>query len=163
MILYGLMLIFFSSCGVYSFTGASISPDVKTVSVAYFDNTASLVVPTLSQSLTESLKDRIILQTSLSVTRDQQADLEFEGQITDYTIRPLAIQGNETAAQNRLTISVKVTFVNNKDEQKNFQTTFTRYADYPGDRNLADVENDLIKTINAQLIDDIFNKAFVNW
>lgn len=151
-----------SACKIYSFSGASISPDTKTVFVGYIENNSALVNPTLSQSLTESLKDRIVSQTGLSLVRTS-ADIEFEGNIIDYTVKPIAIQGNEYASQNRLTISVKIKFVNNKDESKNFEQTFTRYSDYPGTSNLANVESELIKTINTQLIDDIFNKAFVNW
>jgi hypothetical protein len=78
-------------------------------------------------------------------------------------VKPIAIQGNEYASQNRLTITVKIKFTNNKDESKNFEQAFTRYSDFPGTSNLANVEAELIKTINTQLIDDIFNKAFVNW
>ncbi len=160
--LFILMVLSLSACKIYSLSGASISPDTKTVSVAYIENNAALVNPTLSQTLTESLKDRIVSQTGLQLIRTT-ADLDFEGTIVDYTIKPLAIQGNEFAAQNRLTISVKIRFSNNKDESKNFEQVFTRYADYPGTQNLSTVEADLIKTINTQLIDDIFNKAFVNW
>lgn len=151
-----------SACKIYSLSGASISPDTKTVSVAYIENNAALVNPTLSQALTESLKDRIVSQTGLQLLRTT-ADLDFEGTIIDYTIKPIAIQGNEFASQNRLTISVKIKFSNNKDETKSFEQVFTRYTDYPGTQNLANVEAELIKTINTQLIDDIFNKAFVNW
>jgi len=157
-----LMVLCLSACKIYSLSGASISPDTKTVSVAYIENNAALVNPTLSQTLTESLKDRIVSQTGLQLIRTT-ADLDFEGTIVDYSIKPLAIQGNEFAAQNRLTISVKIRFSNNKDESKNFEQVFTRYADYPGTQTLSTVEADLIKTINTQLIDDIFNKAFVNW
>lgn len=156
------MVLCLSACKIYSLSGASISPDTKTVSVAYIENNAALVNPTLSQTLTESLKDRIVSQTGLQLIRTT-ADLDFEGTIVDYSIKPLAIQGNEFAAQNRLTISVKIRFSNNKDESKNFEQVFTRYADYPGTQTLSTVEADLIKTINTQLIDDIFNKAFVNW
>ncbi len=161
-LLFILMVLSLSACKIYSLSGASISPDTKTVSVAYIENNAALVNPTLSQTLTESLKDRIVSQTGLQLIRTT-ADIDFEGTIVDYTIKPLAIQGNEFAAQNRLTISVKIRFSNNKDESKNFEQVFTRYADYPGTQNLSTVEADLIKTINTQLIDDIFNKAFVNW
>ncbi len=165
--MYKLLLVLIMSvalfgCKIYSFSGASISPDTKTVAVAYIENNAALVNPTLSQTLTESLKDRIVSQTGLSLIRNT-ADVEFEGNIIDYNIKPLAIQGNEYASQNRLTISVKIKFINNKDETKNFEQVFTRYADFPGSTNLATVESELIKTINTQLIDDIFNKAFVNW
>ncbi len=161
-LLFILMVLSLSACKIYSLSGASISPDTKTVSVAYIENNAALVNPTLSQTLTESLKDRIVSQTGLQLIRTS-ADLDFEGTIIDYSIKPLAIQGNEFAAQNRLTISVKIRFSNNKDESKNFEQVFTRYADYPGTQTLSTVEADLIKTINTQLIDDIFNKAFVNW
>jgi hypothetical protein len=160
--LFILMVLSLSACKIYSLSGASISPDTKTVSVAYIENNAALVNPTLSQALTESLKDRIVSQTGLQLIRTT-ADLDFEGTIVDYNIKPLAIQGNEFAAQNRLTISVKIRFSNNKDESKNFEQVFTRYADYSGTQNLSIVEADLVKTINTQLIDDIFNKAFVNW
>lgn len=151
-----------TSCKIYSFSGASISADTKTVNVNYFENNAPLVVPTLSQTLTESLKDRIVTQTSLSLVRDV-ADIEFEGQIIDYSVRPIAIQGNEFASQNRLTITVKVKYTNNKDESKSFNQTFTRYSEFPGATNLSDVETELIRVISIQLVDDIFNKAFVNW
>ncbi len=156
------MVLSLSACKIYSLSGASISPDTKSVSVAYIENNAALVNPTLSQTLTESLKDRIVSQTGLQLIRTT-ADLDFEGTIIDYNIKPLAIQGNEFASQNRLTISVKIKFSNNKDETKSFEQVFTRYTDYPGTQNLSTVEAELIKTINTQLIDDIFNKAFVNW
>lgn len=154
--------LFLSSCGIYSFTGASISPDVKTFSVAYFENNAPLVNPNLSQAFTEALKERVLTQSNLNLIRDN-ADVEFEGQIVDYRTMPISITGNEVASQNRLTISVKVKFNNNKDSEKNFESTFIRYADYASTQNLAEVESNLVKQINAELVDDIFNKAFVNW
>ena len=157
-----LLLTLLSACGIYSFTGASISPDTKTVSVTLFQNNANLVVPTLSQTITESLKDRIVTQTNLQITRST-ADIEFEGRIIDYSVKPMSLQGNNQTSQNRLSISVKVKYINKKEEAKSFEYTFTRYADFPGTKNLAEVENELIKTISTQLIDDIFNKAFVNW
>lgn len=154
--------ILLSSCHIYSFTGASISSDTKTVSIAYFENNAPLVVPNLSQNLTEALKDKVTTLGNLSLVRTN-ADLEFEGQITDYNTKPIAIQGDEVASQNRLTISVKINFINRKDEEKSFESVFTRYADYPGNKNLSEVENELIRQINSQLTEDIFNKAFINW
>jgi hypothetical protein len=157
-----LLSVALSACGVYSFTGASVSADVKTFSVAYFENNAPLVNPTLSQAFTEALKERIINSTNLGIGR-ANGDVEFEGQIIDYSSKPIAIQGNEIAGQNRLSISIRVKYINNKDEEKNYETTLTRFADYPGDKNLNDVEAELIRQINIQLVDDIFNKSFVNW
>jgi outer membrane lipopolysaccharide assembly protein LptE/RlpB len=157
-----ILLLMMSACGIYSFTGASISPETKTVAVYLFQNNSNLVVPTLSQTITESLKDRIVTQTNLQLTRNA-ADIEFEGKIIDYSVRPMTVQGNNVTSQNRLSISVKVKYTNKKEEAKSFEYTFTRYADFPGTKNLPDVESELIKIISTQLIDDIFNKAFVNW
>lgn len=151
-----------SGCGVYSFTGASISPEVKSFSVQYFPNRAQLVQPLLSQAFTEKLKERFISLANLRQT-DRDGDLQFEGYISDYRTAPVAIQGTETAALNRLTISVYVKFTNTKDAKQNFETTFTRYADYDAKKNLTEVELSLIDEINRQLIDDIFNKSVSNW
>ncbi|HLG33814.1 MAG TPA: LptE family protein [Bacteroidia bacterium] len=155
--------LFASGCKVnYSFTGASVSPDIKTFSVKYFQNNAPIVNPSLSQAFTEKLKDKIISQASLSHT-DKQADLIFEGDITGYSTAPIAIQSNETAALNRLTISIRVKFTNLKNEKQNFETSFSRYADYSSQENLASVEQQLTTTITDQIVDDIFNKVFINW
>lgn len=157
-----LLLAAVSGCGVYSFTGASISPDAKTFSVLYFPNRASLVQPTLSQAFTEKLKDRFLSQTNLRQL-DKDGDLQFEGYISDYKTAPVAIQGNETAALNRLTISVMVKFTNTKDVKQNFESTFTRYADYDSKKSLNEVELSLIDDVSKQLVDDIFNKSVSNW
>ncbi|MBL0343401.1 MAG: LptE family protein [Bacteroidetes bacterium] len=157
-----LFISFFYGCGVYSFTGASISPDVKTVSIANFPNQASLVQPSLSQIFTEKMKDKFVSQTNLIQTKSG-GDLQFEGAITDYVSQPTAIQGNEQAALNRLTITVKVKFANVKDEKQNFETTFSRFSDYDSRKNLSAIEQELINEICNQLVDDIFNKAVINW
>ncbi len=155
-------LIFLCGCHVYSFTGASISPDVKTVSIANFPNQATLVQPALSQVFTEKMKDKFVSQTNLTQVK-VNGDLQFEGAITDYFSQPTAIQGNEQAALNRLTIVVKVKFINLKDEKQNFETTFSRFSDYDAKKNLTTIENELINEICNQLVDDIFNKAVINW
>ncbi|MFH1320962.1 MAG: LptE family protein [Bacteroidota bacterium] len=146
----------------YSFTGASISQEVKTVSIQYFPNNAPLVQPTLSQALTEALKDKFLSETNLTLL-ENFGDINFEGSITGYSVRPIAIQANETAAQNRLTITINVKFTNTKDEKQNYETNFTRYADYLSSKNLSEVEEEKIKEIDDQLVEDIFNKAMVNW
>jgi hypothetical protein len=156
------MLVIWSGCGMYSFSGASISPEVKTFSVQYFANRASLVQPTLSQAFTERIKDRFISQTSLRQV-DRDGDIQFEGYISDYRAQPVAIQGTETAALNRLSISVLVKFTNTKDATQSFESTFTRYADYDSQKSLAEVELTLIDEVNKQLVDDVFNKSVSNW
>ena len=162
--LFFFLLLINNSCRMgYSFTGASISPDVKTISIQYFANTASLVVPTLSRVFTDALKDYFTSQTNLMLV-DRNGDLTLEGAITGYAVQPVAIQGNETAAMNRLTITVTVKFTNKKNEKQNFENkSFSRYQDYPSSQNLAAVQDGLIKLINDQLITDIFNQAVVNW
>lgn len=157
-----LISISFSGCGVYSFTGASISPDIKTVSIGYFQNRAAIVQPSLSNVFTEKMKDKFVSQTNLTLT-NTKGDLQFEGEITDYFTQPTAIQGNEQAALNRLTINVKVKFVNTKDEKQSFESSFSRFTDYDSRTNLATVESELINEICNQLVDDIFNKAVINW
>ena len=146
----------------FSFTGASISPEIKTVSIQYFPNYAQLVHPSLSQEFTEALKDRFISQTSLKLVNGS-GDLDFEGEITDYDVKPVAIQDNETAALNRLTIGVHVKFTNTKEPAKDFDTSFRAYEDYSSDKSLDDVQDDLMKIIIDKLTEDIFNKAVVNW
>ena len=155
---------FIWSCGnvSYTFTGASFDEDVKTISVAYFPNYAPLANPTLSQSFTEALKDIFINQTNLDLIQ-KNGDLQFEGSITGYRTSPIAITGNETAALKRLTITVKVKFTNTKDSERDFETTFSRFADYESSQSLAQVEDQLIEEINGQLTQDIFNKAASNW
>ena len=149
-------------CKVYSFTGASISPDIKTVSIQYFTNKASLVQPSLSQVFTEKLRDKFVSQTNLTQVKNN-GDLQFEGYISDYRALPTAIQGNEQAALNRLTITVFVKFINIKDEKQSFETSFSRFTDYDSQQNLTTIESDLIDEVSSQLVDDIFNKAVINW
>jgi hypothetical protein len=153
----------FSSCvGGYSFTGASISADTTTFSVDQFINRASIVQPMLAPELTLALINKVNSGTNLKSVNDD-ADVSFKGTIITYTIMPVSIQGDDMAAKNRLTISVKVTCINQKDKKKNFEQVFSRFKDYDSSLSLTDVEEALIKQINEELVEDIFNKAFVNW
>jgi len=156
------LIIGLSSCGIYSFTGASIPPEVKTISIQYFDNQAPLVQPTLSQTLTDALKDRFLQQTSLNIVNGR-GDLNIEGTIINYNTQPVAIQADDKAALNRLTITIKVSFNNEFNEKQNFETNFSRYEDYDSKLSLSSVEENLIKLISEALVEDIFNKAVVNW
>ncbi|HEY0030559.1 MAG TPA: LptE family protein [Bacteroidia bacterium] len=154
---------FLSGCKMrYSFSGASIPPEAKTVSVLYFQNNASLAPPTLSQSFTEALKDKLSSQTRLTLVT-KAGDLSFEGSVTGYTTGPIAIQSTDQAALNRLTITVSVKYICMFDEKKNFEQSFTRYADYSSSQNIASVEDQLTREINEQLVQDIFNRALNNW
>ena len=157
------LLVFFTGCSVnYSFTGASIPPEVKTINIKYFPNNASLVEPTLSQKLTDAMRDRFTSETNLTLVTDG-GDLILEGSITGYQTQPVAIQGNDQAALNRLTITIDVTYTNTFDEKMSFESTFSRYEDYSSNQSLASVEEGLIEQINEMLVDDVFNKAVINW
>jgi hypothetical protein len=162
--LYFLLLaVLFAACKPHvSLSGATIPAEAKTVSVGFFTNNTTLGPPSLSQRFTESLKDMVARQTSLALIK-QNGDLQFEGYISDYNVTPVAIQSNDQAALNRMTIAVKVIYFNKFDKTKNFDQTFTRFADFNSADNLASVEANLVQEINRQLTEDIFNLAFNNW
>jgi len=145
----------------YSFTGASTT-GLKSVSIQYFQNRASLVQPGLSQSLTDALIDKCKSQTSLGVVNGL-GDANFEGEITDYNTKPLTVSANALAAVNRFTITVKVKFTNAADPDLSFERTFSRYADYDSALDLNQVEGDLSEEIIGLIVEDVFNAAFVNW
>ena len=152
-----------SGCKVsYSATGASISPAVKTVSIQYFQNRASLVQPGLSQGITNALIDKCKAQTNLKYIYGI-GDVNFEGEITDYNTRPLTVAADAQAATNRFTITVKVKFTNAVDPDLNFEQTFSRYEDYNSNLDLSQVEKELAEKIVEMIVEDIFNQAFVNW
>lgn len=151
------------SCKVsFSLSGATIPIQAKTFSVKYFTNNASLVQPILNQRLTEHLRDRIMNETSLQMV-NSNGDLAFEGEILTYNMQPLAIQGNETAQLTQLTVTINVRFFNSIEPDKNFESTFTRFHQFPASVNFASIENQIIDQIVEQLVDDIFNKALINW
>lgn len=152
-----------TACKVsYSFTGASIAPSVKTFTVDFFPNRARLVNPNLSQQFTEGLQDKLIKQTSLNQIQES-GDLEFSGQITDYEVRPMNIQEGDLAAQNRLTVTVKVKYTNNKDHEQDWEKTFTAYEDFDSNNSLNTVEESLVPEIIKKLTDDVFNASIANW
>ena len=157
-----LIAFLFAGCGIYSFSGASISPDIKSVTIDFFPNHAAIVQPSLSQAFTERMKEKFVSQTSLRLL-DKDGDLHFEGSITDYSTQPVAILGTQTAALSRLTITVSVKFTNAKDDKQNFESSFTRYYEYQSSLSLTSVEQAAITEINKQLVDDIFTRAVSNW
>lgn len=162
-IMLGLIMILFYGCKVsYSFSGASISPLAKTFSIQYFQNRAPLVQPQLSQALTDALIDKCKAQTSLKYVTSI-GDVNFEGEISDYTTRPLTVAADAQAASNRFTITVKVKFTNAIDPTLSFEQQFSRYEDYNSNLDLSAVEKELSDKIIEALVEDIFNQAFVNW
>jgi hypothetical protein len=158
-----MVFIVFDSCKIgYSFTGASISPEVKTYSIYDFPNRARLVNPTMSDYFVEKLRERFTRQTSLNYLNDN-GDLEFEGAITGYEIQPMAIKTDDQASMNRLTARISVKFTNNKNHDQDFETEFSAYSEYSSDQLLSDVEDGLVETIVKQIIEDVYNKSVANW
>jgi hypothetical protein len=160
----GCLLLLFSGCIKvrYTTSGASIPAEATTFSVEYFQNNAQLAQPSLSQKLTNAIIDKISSQTRLKLTNGM-GDLHFEGEIVGYETRPDAIQSNEQAAMNKLTVTVNVRFTNRLDPDKDFETRFSRFQKYSSTENLSAVEDRLIDLINTELVEDIFNRALVNW
>lgn len=150
-----------AGCGVYSFTGANISG--TTINIHTLDNKARNVVPTLSPSLTQKIRSRILTQTGLTPVTNDNADYDITGAITGYNVSVTGVQNTQTASLNRLTITVQIKFKNRLDEKANFTETFSKFADFPANRTLQSEEPRLIEEIGELLATDIFNKAFVNW
>ncbi|MCC6187099.1 MAG: hypothetical protein IT256_08100 [Chitinophagaceae bacterium] len=149
------------SCGVYSFTGASV--EGKNINFHTFENRARNVMPSLNATLTDKIRNRILSQTGLAPTSSDEADYDLSGTIVGYDVTVTGIQNTQTASQNRLTISIQVDFVNRKNPKASYKQSFSRFADFAATQALQNVENQLIDEIGRQLADDIFNKAFVNW
>lgn len=157
-----LILTGLEACTVsYSLSGAS-TEGLKSVSVAYFPNRADIVNPSLSQEFTEMLKDKFISQTRLEMV-PSGGDVSFEGEIIGYSTDPAAITGNETAALNRFSIEIKVKFTNLVDPTKDFESTFRHFSEYASERSLDAVEGELVPEILEKIVEDIFNRALVNW
>lgn len=152
-----------SGCGIYSFSGTSIQPDVKTITIGYFTYKAQKVNPSLSNDITEALRTKFRRLTRLEQV-DQDGDLEITGEIVGYDVRASAIAAGDVAAQNRLTVSVKVNFNNRKYPEDDFENkNFSNYADYDSNNSLDAVESTLCVEIIDKIVEDIFNATVAQW
>ena len=149
-----------TGCGVYSFTGANI--EGKTIFIHVLENRARNVVPTLSPTLTDKIRSRILSQTGLSPVTGA-SDYDLSGSIGSYEVTVAGVQNTQQAIKNRLTITVTISFKNKLNDKTSFEQSFTRFSDFDASQNLQNVQSALIEDIGNQLADDIFNKAFVNW
>lgn len=162
----GISLLFFvafsfHSCK-YSFKGIDIPPDMNTFYVEPFELLTTNAEPTITTIFTETLKDKILTESKLR-NSEIDPDYIFSGAISRYQVTAVAPQPGEVSAFNRLEISVKINFENSKNEKQNFDQTFSFFNDFPSDQNLLDVQEELIRNIFDQLVEDVFNKAFTNW
>ena len=160
--LFSLSTILFVACGAYSFTGGSTG-DAKTLQIDFFPNQAPLVEPTLSQRFTQDMLDLFTRQTNLT-TVTSNGDLYFSGEITGYRITPMSATADQTAAQNRLTITVNVRFVNKLVEKDDFEKQFSFYSDFAADAQLTGgVLEAALDEIMERLTQDIFNASVAKW
>ncbi|TVR81976.1 MAG: hypothetical protein EA409_05800 [Saprospirales bacterium] len=159
-LIFGLFVASITSC--YSFKGTSIDPNVNTFFIGDFEITAPNAPITISQDFSEALRDKIRLETRLTLA-DIDPDIEFTGSIVTYNVTALDPQPGEFTALNRLQIGVRIEYLNNKKKDDKWQQTFSFFEDFPADQNLIDVEENLISIIFDQLTEDIFNRAFSDW
>ena len=146
----------------YSFSGTSIQPDVKTVTINYFEYKALKVNPTLSNDLTEAMKEKFRKLTKLEQV-DMDGDLELSGTVTGYEVRAAAVTANEVAAMNRLTVNVSLKFTNRKNPEEDFEKSFSASSDYDSTNSLDAVEASLCEEIVEKLAEDMFNASVAQW
>lgn len=157
-----LLLIALASCRVnYSFTGGDPG-NARTMSVDLFQTGAPLASPNVAQVCTETVRDLLLAQTPLKLARTE-GDVQYTGTIVGYDVQPVSIQANESAALNRLTITLNVVYVHTLDPTKNTTFTVTRFADYNSTQDLVTVEEQLVRVISNQLAQDIFDRTLGNW
>jgi hypothetical protein len=152
------------ACSIsYKFNGASVDYNVtKTIRLANFPNQAPLVYPPLEPRFNEELKDIFTRNTKLRFV-NQNADIEIEGEIVGYELTPMAVQEDALASETRLTMTVRMRYTNNKVDGQNKEVTFTAYRNFPSDKVLTDVQDQLIKELISDIVDQIFNSTMSNW
>lgn len=162
-LLLAAMAIAACSCGIYSFSGTSIQPDVHSITINYFEYKALKVNPSLSNDLTEAIRKQFRKMTKLEQV-EMDGDMEITGEVVGYDVTATAITANEVAAQNRLTVTVKVDFTDKKHPDEDFSgKTFSAYADYDSTNSLDAVESGLCAEIIDKIVEDIFNATVAQW
>lgn len=148
----------------YKFNAASIDySKVSTITINDFPNQAPMVYPPLAQLFTETMKDLYNRKTRLQQV-NQNGDLEIEGMITGYDLAPTAVKEDAWASQTRLTITIRVSYINRKEEGKDFDDqSFSAYREFDASRMLTDVQDELIQEISEEIADQIFNTTVANW
>ena len=150
-------------CGIYSFSGTSIQPDEKTVTINLFEYKALKVNPSLANELTEALRNKFRRMTRLEQV-DIDGDLEIVGEVTGYDVRAQAVTAGEVAALNRLTVTINVTYINRKNPDSGFEKkSFSAYSDFDSNQGLESVESTLCTEIIEKLIEDVFNATVAQW
>jgi len=154
----------FSGCKSckYSLSGINIPADVKNISVQYFNNKATLVNPSLSQKLTEQIKDKFLRQTTLAIV-PSEGDYRLSGYISEYKTEPVATSSTTGSVKNRFTISVVVTFECPKHKEMNFNQTVTKFQEFPASDNFQSLESSLTDEVTTQIVQEIYNNIALKW
>lgn len=157
-------LLLLNGCVIsYKFNGASIDyATTKTISIADFPNVAPLVYAPLSTNLSDGIRDLFQRQTRLEQVR-RGGNLDIEGEITGYTLTPMAVSADSYAAETKLTITVKVRFTNNVAPEESFEKTYTAYQTFDASQMLNDVQDELCNTMIAEIADQIYNDTVAKW
>jgi hypothetical protein len=145
-----------------SMSGVNIPPDVKSFSVSYFENKAPLINPTLSQKFTETLKDKFLKNTNLTLI-PSNGDYKIAGEITDYNIQPVASNANTGAQKNRFNMSVKIQFECPKHPELNFNNTFSHFQEFDASQSFQTVETALSEQVTEQIVQKIYNEIALKW
>ena len=151
-----------SGCGIYSFTGSALSPDIKTISIETFPDRSNGGPSYISQVFTDKAREYFQSNSKLAILQSN-GDLQITGYISGYTLSPVAPTGNNVAAKTRLTITVKVKYQNTKNEENDFEQDFSFFSDFDQTQTLSAVERGKIEEISDQILLDIFNKTIANW
>lgn len=156
-------LLLLAGCKItYSFSGTSIQADVNSITINFIEYRAPRVNPSLSNDLTEAIRNQFRRMTSLEQV-DMDGDMEISGQITGYDVAAAAVTADEVAARNKLTVTVKIQFTDKKHPEENFDKSFSAYSEYDSTSSLDSVESSLCAEIIEKLVEDIFNASVAQW
>lgn len=159
------IILVLDACSIsYKFNGAALDYSIyKTVSIGDFPIRAALVYPPLQQTFVLKMTNMVTQQTRLRVLDSSNTDLRLEGEITGYNLSPQAVGDDAYATKTRLTITVRVNYIDNKDSEKDIDQTFSAYRDFDSNSMLTDVQDQLCEEICTELCDLVFNATFGNW
>ena len=156
------LLFTMTSCGIYSFSGTSIQPDVNSITINYIEYRALRVNPSFSNEFTEAIRNQFRRMTRLEQV-DQDGDMELSGEVTGYEVTPAAVTADEVAARNKLTVTVKIQFTDKKHPEEDFDKSFSAFSEYDSTSTIDAVESSLCAEIIEKLVEDIFNAAVAQW
>ena len=151
-----------TGCGIYSFTGASIPEHVRTVAIPLAEDRSLGGVPNLDQVLTDLLVERFVRQTRLALEPDENAaDALLTATIERYQNEPTAVTGDEVAALNRVTISVRVVYFDQVEDDERLARSFSANENY--DATDIGLEEATAARVLERIADDIFTAATSDW